>query len=123
MKEHFALTPSLIVQRYKFYTRSRHQGESGPVCIQLRAITEFRRFGNGKQEALEENLRDRLVSGICYEKIKAKLLVETDPLTYKKAMSIAQSMETAAKNIKELQKTSPSGEPSSAEKQPVNKVQ
>ena len=38
-------------------------------------------------------------------------------------MSIAQSMEKAAKNIKELQKTSPTGEPSFTEKQPVNKVQ
>ena len=46
-------------------------------------------------------LRDRLVCGINDEKIQNRLLSETG-LTYMKAMSLAQSLETAAQNLKEL---------------------
>ena len=57
LKEHFALTPALIIQRYKFYTRSCHQGETVAQYVsELRAIAEFCKFGDGKQEVLEENL-------------------------------------------------------------------
>ncbi len=56
-------------------------------------------------------LRDRRVCGINDEKIQNCLLSETR-LTYQKALSLSQSLETAAKNVKELQKKQPSEESS-----------
>ena len=119
LRAHFAPPPSMIVQRFKFHTRVRRPGETVAQYVsELRAIAEFCKFGDGRQAALEEMLRDRLVCGIGDERIQAKLMAEDDDLTYKKAMSIAQSMEAAAKNIKELQKPDGSG----SERQSVNKM-
>ena len=50
-------------------------------------------------------LRDRLVCGICDNAIQKRLLSEHD-LNFAKAVQLAQSMETAAKNVKELQQLS-----------------
>ena len=47
-------------------------------------------------------LRDRLVVGISNEAIQRRLLSET-ALTFKKALEIAQSLEAAAKNTREIQ--------------------
>ena len=47
-------------------------------------------------------LRDRLVWCINDEKIQNRLLSETG-LTYQKALSLAQRLETAGQNLKELQ--------------------
>ncbi len=59
-------------------------------------------------------LRDRIVCGINDEKIQNRLLSETT-LTYQKALSLSQSSETAANNMKELQKKQPSEESSSGD--------
>ena len=51
---------------------------------------------------LEEALRDRFVCGLKNEGTQKRLLSEAD-LTFQKALEIAQGMEAAAKNAKELQ--------------------
>ena len=53
------------------------------------------------QNTLEEMLRDRLVCGINDEQIQRRLLAESS-LDFKKAMKLATSMETAAKNARDL---------------------
>ena len=53
------------------------------------------------QNTLEEMLRDRLVCGINDEQIQRRLLVESS-LDFKKAMKLATSTETAAKNARDL---------------------
>ena len=53
------------------------------------------------QNTLEEMLRDRLVRGINDEQIQRRLLTESS-FDFKKAMKLATSMETAAKNAREL---------------------
>lgn len=101
MKQHFEPQPSEIVQRFKFHTRSRKQGETVALFVsELRSIAKDCNFGN--REQLELMLRDRIVCGIANEKIQAKLLSEKN-LTYKTAMSLAQSIEIADRNVKELQ--------------------
>ena len=46
-------------------------------------------------------LRDRLVCGIANEAVQRRLLAEPK-LTYEKAVELALSMETAARNVTEL---------------------
>ena len=64
---------------------------------ELRALAEFCNFG----ETLELMLRDRLVCGINDETTQRLLLAESR-LTYKEALEIATSQETASKNVQAL---------------------
>ena len=95
---HFSLPPSEMVQRFRFHTRVRKPGESIAMFLaELRSLAEFCNF----RPSLEEMLRDRLVYGVGNEKIQTRLLGEAK-LTYEKTMQLALSMETAAKNLKEI---------------------
>ena len=85
MKKHFCPPPSEIVQRYKFNSRSRQDGESVAVYVsELRAIAQYCNFG----ETLELMLRDTLVCGINDQQTQKKLLAEK-VLSFDKAMEIA----------------------------------
>lgn len=53
-------------------------------------------------EKLTEMLRDRLVCGINDDRIQRRLLAESE-LTFEKALKIAQALETANKDVKDLQ--------------------
>ena len=108
MTEHHSPAPSEIVQRYKFHSRFRKPGESIATFVsELRSLAEFCNF-EGNQ--LENQLRDRLVCGVNDDQIQRRLLSEAK-LTYKRALELAQGLETAAKNVRELQTSSrvPSG--------------
>ena len=98
LREHYNPTPSETVQRARFNSRSRKPGESVATFVaELRSLAEFCNYG----ATLEVMLRDRLTCGINSLKIQQKLLAEKT-LTLAKAVELAQSMETAAKNAKEL---------------------
>ena len=106
LTQHLAPKPSEIVQRYKFHTRFRRQGESVAVFVaELRALAQTCNFG----DTLEVMLRDRLVCGMDEDFIQRRLLAEPN-LTYKKALELALGLETAAKNARELQTTAASGQ-------------
>ena len=99
MTDHHSPPPLEIVQRYRFHTRFRQQGETVVTFVsELRAIAQWCNFG----ESLENMLRDRLVVGIDNEAIQRRLLSEST-LTFKKALELAQSLEAAARNTKEIQ--------------------
>ena len=99
MTDHHSPPASEILQRYHFHTRFRQQGETVATYMsELRAIAQWCNFG----QSLESMLRDRLVVGIDNESIQRLLLAETD-LSFKRALEIAQSLEAAAKNAKEIQ--------------------
>ena len=98
----FNPSPSPIVRRFKFNARCRQPGESVAVFVtQLRSLSEDCQFG----DSLEDMLRDRLVCGIKDDAIQKRLLAESE-LRFAKAVQLAQSMETAARNVQELQKPS-----------------
>ena len=98
MSEFYNPKPLVTVQRYRFYSRFRQSDESVSAFVaELRNLAKECDFG----ERLEENLRDRLVCGISDEVIQKRLLSEQN-LTFKKAFEIAQSHESAAKNIATL---------------------
>ena len=66
---------------------------------ELRQLSEHCEFG----AYLDDMLRDRLVCGINNDSIQRRLLAETPPLTFKKALEMSQGMEMAASNVKDIQ--------------------
>ena len=64
---------------------------------ELRKISEYCEFG----DTLDVMLRDKLVWGIADSRIRQRLLAE-DKLDFKKALDMAQAMDLAAEDSKEL---------------------
>ncbi|KAL9985219.1 hypothetical protein ACROYT_G007595, partial [Oculina patagonica] len=99
LEKHFSPKPSEIVERFKFHSRNRNEGEGVAAYVaELRKLTEHCNFG----ETLPEMLRDRLVCGINDKKIQRRLLAERE-LTLKKAEEIALGEELAAKHVVDIQ--------------------
>ena len=95
LTSHFSPPPSEVIQRFRFYGRSRQPGESVSAFIaELRKLTEYCNFG----ASLNAALRDRIVGGINNE---ATLLGER-ALTYQRAVEISQSVETSDANLREM---------------------
>ena len=62
LKQHYNHTPPVIIQGFKFYTRTRKLSDSiATFMSELRSIAKFCNFGN----TLEDMLKDRLVCGIA----------------------------------------------------------
>ena len=98
LSEHFTPAPSKIVERFKFHTRFRKPGESVTAFVsELRSIAKSCNFG----DTLETMLRDRIVCGIN-DSIIQRLLLAEKGLSFKTALELAQGMESAAKNVREL---------------------
>ena len=98
LTRHYSPRPSEIVQRFRFHTCCRRQGETVTDYVaRLRAIAEFCNFG----AVLEDMLRDRLVCGVNSEAIQRKLLSEST-LTFQKALEVAIGLEAADRDVREL---------------------
>ncbi|XP_075335633.1 uncharacterized protein LOC142396605 [Odontesthes bonariensis] len=107
VQNHHNPKPPVIVQRFKFHTHSRKQGVSVAAFVaELRALSEHCEFG----DVLSDMVRDRLVCGINDDSIQRPLLGEAK-LPFKKALEIAQAMETAAINTKSIQQASGTAQP------------
>ena len=79
----------------------KNPGESvASYLARLRALAKYCNFGG----SLEDMIRDRLVCGINDDAIQKRLLAESK-LTYKKAVEVAHSLETADKNIQLLKQS------------------
>ena len=97
LDKHFSSRPSKTVERFKFHSRNRKDGEGvGTYVAALRKLSEHCNRG--------EMLRDRLVCGINNDKMQRRLLAEPD-LTLKKAEEIALAMELASKHVVDIQST------------------
>ena len=109
LTEHYSPTPSEVMQRFRFNSRVRKTGESVSAYVaDLRRLTEGCNYG----DTLEKMIRDRIVWGINDKNIQNKLLRVTN-LTYAKALTVAQSFETADKNLEEMRDT-PRAEPTAS---------
>ena len=98
LSEHFNPAPSKIVERFKLHTRFCKPGESVIAFIsELRSLAKSCNFG----DMLETMLRDRIVCGIN-DPIIQHCLQSEKALPFKSAMELAQEMESAAKNVREL---------------------
>ena len=91
--------PSVIVQQFKFHSFFRKQGQSvANFVVELRQLSVHCDFG----AVLDDMLRDRLVCGINNDAIQRRLLGETTPLSFKKALEIFHGMEMAANNVRDI---------------------
>ncbi|GFW04090.1 uncharacterized protein K02A2.6 [Trichonephila clavipes] len=99
LSEHLNPKPLEMTERFGFYKRKQFEGESiANYCAELQKLLIHCNFGNN----LSTMLRDKLVMGLKNENIQKKLLAE-DKLTYEKAKSIALAMESAQRDVCEIQ--------------------
>lgn len=99
LKAHFNPKPSEIVQRFKFNSRVRKSNETiAEYVAELRKLAQHCEY----KEALPQMLRDRLVCGVNDDRMQRRLLSEVD-LTFDKAMKLCQAMESASKDVRDLQ--------------------
>lgn len=113
LENHFSPKPSVIVEQFKFHSRSRLEGENVAEFVAgLRRLSEHCKFGT----TLEDMLRDRLVCGISDDRIQRRLLGERE-LTFEKAVEIATATEMASRNVMDLGGKTPSSDNN------VNKVE
>lgn len=98
LQTHFSPKPIEIAERFRFHKRNQGEGETITQYItDLKKLSEHCDFGAYLQDAL----RDRLVCGLNSESIQKRLLTEKD-LTYHKAVELAVSMETVARESQQL---------------------
>ena len=94
LSKYYSPQPTEVMQRFRFNSRSRKEGESiTDYVTELRRLAEFCNYGE-----TDEMLRDRLVWGVRDASIQKKLLGESE-LNLMKAIQLAQSMETAERNL------------------------
>ena len=98
LKQHFDPKPLVIGERFHFYQRSQKADES--FLTALRKLSIRCEFG----DFLDQALHDRFVCGVASATIQKRLLAE-DGLESARALEIAQGIEAAEKNSKELKAT------------------
>ena len=99
----------MIAERFRFHKRDQQIDESvKDFNVALRKLSKHCNFGTNLNDAL----RDRFVCGLPNEAIQKKLLSVAN-LTYEKALETALAMESASKDVVELQ---------AKQVQPVNKL-
>ena len=114
LQEHFQPARSVIVERCEFYRRSQKNGEPPLVFVaEVRKLAARCNFG----PAMDEMIRDRIVSGLVSEELQRRLLVEGNALTLKKTVDIITGAETAARGTEELRAKTIKSEPVDAVRQ------
>ncbi len=98
LKQHFNPKPLVIGERFRFYRRSQLENETVVKFLtDLRRLSIRCEFG----DFLDQALRDRFVCGVTSTAIQKRLLAE-DGLTSARALEMAQGIEAAESNSKEL---------------------
>ena len=113
LESRFSPKPSVIVERFKFHSRNRLEGENVAEFVAgLKRVSEHCQFGT----TLEDMLRDRLVCGISNDRIQRRLLAKRE-LAFEKEVEIATARdEMASKNLIDIAGKTPSSDTN------VNKV-
>ena len=99
IQDQYQPTPSVIVQRFKFKSRTPRSGESIATFVaKLWKLAERFKF----QATLDDMLRDRLVCGVTDGYLQHHLLTKPE-LTLKDTIKIAIAQETAENGAQQLQ--------------------
>ena len=102
ISEHYNPKKSQAVHRFKFNSRTRHQGETVSAYIaELKKLAIPCEF-NGEAE-LKKMLCDRLICGINDARMQHRLLAEPE-LDYDRAFKLVQASESADKSTQEMDK-------------------
>ncbi len=96
LKDHFSLKPIVIAEWFRFHNRCQHETETVGQYVAI-LKSEYCEFVMHLQDAL----RDRFVCRLKTKSIQKWLLTEA-ALTFLKAVEIAVSMETAARESQQL---------------------
>ena len=97
---HFTPRKSVMVSRFHFNQRRRHQGETIMCFVAaLRDLAKDCKFENN----LNTMLRDRLVVGVNDENVQKRLLSEPDDLTFERALELSLAIESASKQVQRIQ--------------------
>ncbi|XP_014675604.1 PREDICTED: uncharacterized protein LOC106815629 [Priapulus caudatus] len=98
LRKHYDPRPLVIVERFRFMKRTQRDSENiSQFVTELKRLSTHCEFGT----TLLERLRDQFVVGLKAEAIQRRLLAERE-LTFDRAVQVAHSMETAAKDCREL---------------------
>ena len=98
VKDHHQPTPVESVLRFNFNMRKQKGETIAEYVTELRRLSEHCNFG----EELDEMLHDRLMCGTCDKRIRHRLLAETKKLTFQELLQLAQAIESADDNSKDL---------------------
>lgn len=111
MKNHLQPKPSILAERFRFRQRRQLPAESiADYVADLKRLSRQCEFTS----SLEENIRDQFVCGIRSDITRQRLFAE-DKLDYKKAVTLALSLEAAEKDASSVE----TGTTSSTE---INKI-
>ena len=99
LKNHFEPKPLVIAERFKFHQRSLRAEET--VTQYLSELRKPAKTCDFKQ-FLDEALRDRFEYGLREQSIQKRLLSSEDGLDVRKALTVAQGMEAAELNSKQI---------------------
>lgn len=100
MQTHLRSQRNIVLDRKEFYSRNQQSGESFDdyyMCLQ-----EIASFCNFCENCIDDQYRDRIITGIHDEETVRELLTEKD-LTLDKAVSICRARENANKDNEALQ--------------------
>ncbi len=101
LTDHLKPKPIKIAERCRFYKRQQKQNEKmADYMAELRRLATTCEFGT----FLDEALREKFVCGLFKESVHRRLLAEAD-LTLQKALELAQGMEAADKDSKDIKAT------------------
>ena len=108
LSDHFAPEESVIVERFRFHSCCREDGESvAEFLARLRCRAKRCAFSS---DTLDDNLRDRFVCGIGDTRLQTRLLSQSD-LTLTSAVATARAFESAESQAREIARGSaPVGE-------------
>ncbi|CAI6366913.1 unnamed protein product [Macrosiphum euphorbiae] len=96
LKSHFTPEVNEISERYKFFKEDQKSGQPmSEYIVELKAKAQKCKF----ETFLNQALRDRLVFGVCDNKLRAILLKEST-LTFESACTIAINWELSEKDVK-----------------------
>ena len=102
LSKHSNPKPREVVQRCAFFSRHRQSGETvADFVAGLRRLAADCNFG----PALDDMLRDRLVSGVNNDRIQRRLLAESGALDLTKTLELAVAVERATHDAARLQST------------------
>ena len=97
-KEYCEPRKNEVFERYKFWQRDQHEGETIDQWVNdLRILLGSCEYGDQK----EKNLRDRIVFGVADTRVKERLLRESD-LTLTKALDICHAAEASKVQLKTM---------------------
>lgn len=103
LSKHFQPKSFVIAERHTFQSRYQRAGESiTDFAVELKRLTIPCKY---EDVTLRVTLRDRFVSGLLRESTRKRLLTEENDLTFERAVEIADSVEKAVLQARQMNPT------------------